>query len=277
MNNSDTLNQRFVYIPPKAIFASILVHLSIPFLFLTAKILDNLGIPLFGPKEAVKLYQNYIQVDVVALPDIQLKDLPSVDTRLPVVEKPKTEANPVPIPTPVKDSMTLPDEKAKAEKVAKTKKEQEKRAEAEKLVKRKAEEEKALKRIEEDAKREAALKALSSGSKSGRAKMAGNTLAQGNAAVGAIGTARDRYQAMITQRIKENFNVFAWQKKKELVSVVHLEIFPNGRVRVKHLVKNSLDPKFDSAVLQAVDASQPLPVPEDDSLLAGGITIEFRP
>jgi TonB family protein len=69
-----------------------------------------------------------------------------------------------------------------------------------------------------------------------------------------------------------------WQQKKgALVADIYLEVYPNGRVKARRVVKASSDPLFDSAVLQAIDASQPLPVPEDISLLKEGFQITFKP
>ena len=55
----------------------------------------------------------------------------------------------------------------------------------------------------------------------------------------------------------------AWQKKKNPVTVLHMEIFPNGRIRERKIVKKSTDSRFDNMVLSAVDQAQPLPVPDD--------------
>ena len=113
--------------------------------------------------------------------------------------------------------------------------------------------------------------------KSGRQKLAGNKLSKGTAMSGLIGDARNQYIGRVHQAIKDNFNIFPWQSKRGLTNVVFIELFPTGRVRVKKLVKRSSDPLYDSAVLAAIDRSQPLPVPEDLSAIEGGFEITFKP
>ena len=64
-------------------------------------------------------------------------------------------------------------------------------------------------------------------------------------------------------KIKERFYIMPSQRNRGLNNTVHLELYPTGRVRSKQLVKSSADSLFDSAVLQAIDDAQPLPLPED--------------
>jgi TolA protein len=170
-------------------------------------------------------------------------------------------------------------DRAKAEEEAL--KAKEKKAAAERLLKEKqrlAEQEKALKRIQEDAAREAALKNLSAKQgKSGRQKLAGNILSKGTATTGAIGNAKDRYTGLVHEAIKEHFNIFPWQRKKNLSALVRLDIFPNGRVRARRIIRKSADPLYDSAVLKAIDSAQPLPIPDDIAIISDGLVVEFKP
>ncbi|MFM8316352.1 MAG: cell envelope integrity protein TolA, partial [Deltaproteobacteria bacterium] len=166
------------------------------------------------------------------------------------------------------DLMKIPDKKAsKEEAVKKTKKE---------ILE---EQTKALKKLQEEARREQALKNLTpKDGKVGRGKLAGNRLSQGNSAVGMIGTASDQYRALVSDAIRKHFNIYLWQQKRvALIADIYLEVYPNGRVKVRKVVKPSSDPLFDSAVLSAIDASQPLPIPEDISLLKEGFQITFKP
>jgi colicin import membrane protein len=240
-------------------------------------------LPFSQPKKLDKdLYQNFIQVDVVALPDQLISDKTKPDTTLPIVDKPQSSKEEV---KPDKEDPVLEAKeeaaKAKAEMEAKRqadiKKKEEIKATQEK--KRKAEQEKALKRLQQEADREAALKTLAKNQdgKKGRQKLAGNILSKGTAATGKVGTAKDQYTALVAKAISDHFNYFPWQKKKNLVAYVYLEIYKTGRLKFRKVVKGSVDPTFDSAVLQAVDESQPLPVPEDLSVISDGITIEFKP
>ena len=270
--SSEALNQKFIYIPTSALIISCVFHFCLLLAFVTVKVLDHFGIHLFKP-HPLEVYQNYIQVDVVGLPDQLINEKKSIDPTLPIVDKPKTVVEPAIKETEKPEEPVKSDEDIMAEK-KKTAKEDAKRLAEEK---EKKERDKALKKLQEEAKREAALKALAHNGKSGRSKMAGNMLSKGTGASGAIGSASDAYKALIYQRIKEHFRVYAWQRKKGLVSVVNFEILSNGRIRQKKVVKSSVDPLYNSAVLQAIDEAQPFPLPEDKSILNSGITIEFRP
>jgi TonB family protein len=292
---SDALNQRFLYVPRSALYASLAVHFGVLIAFITVQVLDHFNIHLFARKPPVKeMYQEYIQVDVVGLPQNLVKDIDKTDASLPVVDKPMktTEENDQPKPAPPPPAtMETPGDKAQKDKEEALKDAAKKQADAQKKkdeedAAHKAKEkkdaqvarQKALKKLKDEASREAALKALSEKKgKAGRAKIAGNLLSKGTATTGMIGDARDRYGALVTQKIREHFNIFTWQKKKGLVAVVYIEIYPTGRVRQSKILKRSIDPTYDSAVLEAIDEAQPLPVPDDLSILDGGLTVEFRP
>jgi colicin import membrane protein len=279
---SDELNWRFLHAPKAFLYLSVAFHLCIPLFFGTVMVLDKLGWSLLGPRRQTKeVYQEFIQVDVVGLPDQLLGQMDNVDTSLPQSEKPippaKVEEAAAPPETKgeekgktEEDIMASLEAKRVAE-AAKVKAEQEKK-EKEREAK---EREQALKQIEADAKREAALKELAdSGS---RGKLKGNLLSKGTSAKGLIGTAKDRYISLIAKKVKDNFNIFSWQKKRGLVGVVFLKVNAQGKLKERRIVRASKDPIFDSALLQAVDESAPYPIPDDDSVLREGITIEFRP
>ena len=85
------------------------------------------------------------------------------------------------------------------------------------------------------------------------------------------------YYALVVQKIREKFNIYNWQQKKALVAVVHIELFPTGRVRSTKILKRSSDRLYDSAVLQAIQEADPLPAPDDPSVIEGGLDFEFRP
>jgi TonB family protein len=293
--SSEALNQRFLYVPRSALYASLLAHFGLLLCFLTVKVLEHFHIHLFAPKPPIKeMYQEYIQVDVVGLPQNLVKDVDKTDATLPVVDKPLKTTDETehekPAPPP-ESTLQAPGDKVQKTKEEALKDEAQKQAEAKKKKEeedaaRKAKElkdaqqarQKALKKLKDQANREAALKALAEKKgKAGRAKLAGNLLSKGTATSGMIGDARDRYGALVTQKIREHFNIFTWQKKKGLVAVVYIEIYPTGRVRQSKIIKRSIDPTYDTAVLEAIDEAQPLPVPDDLSILDGGLTVEFRP
>ena len=281
--SSEALNQRFLFIPKSALLASAILHGLVLFSFITVKILDHFGIHLFSKPllNTKELYQDFIQVDVVALPDQMFGE--KVDTALPVVDKPAQAEEPKPVtkePEPEKivapDEMVNPEVDAKKKAAAeKEKKVAEAKAKAEK---QKVEQENALKKLQEEASREAALKSLAAKSgKKGRASLKGNRLSQGTGTSGMVGTPSDRWGALLRQRILENLNLYQWQKKKGIEAVVFLRIYPNGRIRERKIVKPSMDSTYNASVLQAIDASQPLPVPDEASLYEEGINLVFRP
>lgn len=280
--SSEALNQKFLYIPKSALVASGILHGCALLFFVTVQILDHFGIHLFAKPliSTTAIYQDFIQVDVVALPDQMFGE--QFDMSQPVVENPAKAIEPVPdANTP--EAVTAEDmveQDAMAEKKAAEEKAKKKEAQIakEKAEAQKKEQEKALKRLQEEASREAALKSLAqkSGAK-GRGQLKGNKVSQGTSTSGMIGSTSDRYGALVKQAIQQHFSIYAWQKKKALVAVVSIKIFPNGRVRDRRLVKASPDSTFNSSVLQAIDAAQPLPIPDDLALLNDGITLEFRP
>lgn len=265
MSGSST-TQNFVNVPISSIAISVGAHLLALLALISLHTFD--GFSFFGKKDLKEPYQSFIQVDVVALPDQLPKEMANVDMTQPIVENPAVPtAKSVPTPSP-NDVMKIEDKNA-------SKNELEKKAKKEALDAQT----KALKRLQEEAQREQALKELAAKSgQKGRAKLAGNRLSQGNSAVGMIGTASDQYRALVSDAIRRHFNIYLWQQKKgALLADIYLEVYPNGRVKAKKVVKPSSDPLFDSAVLQAIDASQPLPVPEDISLLKEGFQITFKP
>lgn len=276
--STEVMDDNFINVPRPALLASALIHLAIPALIITVHILDQMGWLPFMKKhlQTKEVYQNFIQVDMVALPDELANERGHIDVSLPIVDKARTAPD-EPTATPKKDEMEIQG----ADKDA-----QEKKAKAAKIAEdlatqkaRKRDEEKALKRLKEEAEREAALNSISPSDKGklGRQKLSGNILSKGAAVSGKLGSAKDQFESLIKQAILEHFNVYPWQKKRKLSTVVHIEMYPNGRVRLRQILKPSADKTYDSAVMNAIDEAQPLPIPSDPSLVSDGITIEFRP
>jgi TonB family protein len=275
--SADVMDDNFINVPRPALIASALIHLAIPALIITVHILDQMGWLPFLKKhiQTKQVYQNFIQVDMVALPDELPNERNHIDVSLPIVDKARTAPD-EPTATPQKNEMEIQgaekDAKEKKAKAAKIAEEAEQKA-------RKREKEQALKKLNEEAQREAALNAISPSDKGklGRQKISGNILSKGAAMSGKLGAAKDQFESLVKQAILEHFNVYPWQKKRKLSTVVHIEMYPNGRVRQKQILKASADKTYDSAVMNAIDEAQPLPIPSDPSLVSDGITIEFRP
>lgn len=278
---SDELNRRFVYSPRKFLVWSLLFHLGVVGFMGVYQVLDKFNLTPFPKKKDLmeQVYQEFVQVDVVDLPDILMKDLDKIDASLPVVDDPQELPKPVDVPAEDPEAMAELEaaKKAKAEE-AKQKAEEAKRLAEEAKKKKEAEKqarEEALRKLEEEAKRADALAALEK--EAGRKQLKGNIVSKGSATKGNIGTAKDQYRSLIAKKIKEHFNVFSWQKKKNLLAVVFIKVGPDGRLLEKKIVQSSSDRLYDSAVLEAVQEAEPLPLPRDMSLVADGITIEFRP
>ena len=264
----DTTSTEFLGLPKKAFFFSLALHLFL-FVFLLTFSTDQgaaLLRMLIGVKKSEISAQSFIQVDVVGLPDELINQ--RVNPLLPEVSEPSSKVVDKPTPKATEKSDVMEEAKTKEKEKEKQKKE----------LERKRAEEKALQSAKQEAEREQALKGLQNKmGRKGRGKIKGNMLSEGTASSGMIGTAKDKYIGVLTESIKQQFNVFSWQQKKELVAEVQLSLLPNGRVRWRKITKPSRDVMYDSAVLQAIDDAQPFPVPEDKGLLQEEITINFKP
>ena len=253
---------KFVYIPKPALIASLILHGALLVLLVATRTMDSLGLSLFlKPTPHQKVVQDFIQVDMVALPDQMIHqkidvEAPKIDSKMkpahaPAPAVPKATELVIPLkpsPTPVKPK---PDP-------------------AQERVKHLEEQEEALQRLRSEANRENALKALS------RPVLKGNRLSKGLSTKGTVGTREDQYAALVKKAIQQHFSIYVWQKKRPLIAVVFLEIFPNGRVKQKKIVNPSPDSLYNSSVMRAVEAAEPLPIPEDLDLLSGGLTLEFK-
>src|SRR5438094_661706 len=116
MQAEDNVSSEFLYIPRSALTTSFYLHLSLVIIYLISRLLAFFGIEMFPflPKSTETLYQNYIQVDVVGLPDQRINDV--IDTALPEVDEPKTAKKPEPVTLPTRDdTIALPPEPAKQE------------------------------------------------------------------------------------------------------------------------------------------------------------------
>ncbi len=281
-----TLDDKFLELPSSALTVSLVLHGMLIFCVVSVKVLDKMGVEIFKKKEDVsqKMYQSFIQVDVVGLPQQLINEKPSLDTTMPIVEKPKVTKEEVDKKSH-EDEMKLAREveQKKAEDLKRQKDIADMKAKAEEKIahekKLKADKEKAkaLKQLEFEAKREQALKGLQSAAgKKGRGKVVGNVLSQGTSSTGAIGTVKDRYRGIIKEEVLQHFSVSFWQKKKLLKAGVHLELMASGKVKSRKIISPSSDSLYDSAVLNAIDQST-FPPPDEDSILNDGIDIYFTP
>ncbi|MFM8269994.1 MAG: energy transducer TonB [Pseudomonadota bacterium] len=264
----DLASNQFVNIPKPALIISLVFHilLGLGVVFISGADGTSLAELFFGKKNEISA-QSFVQVDVVGLPDQLINQ--KLNPLLPEVANPesmnkKTTSEPKAVP---KDVMEDPLTKTQKDKSTNKKKET-----------REKDQEQAIKEALEEAQREQALKGLQSNNgNKGRGKIKGNILSQGTSSSGVVGTAKDKYVGLLTESIKQQFNIFSWQQKKGLVAEVKLMLLPTGRIKWRKIVKPSRDILYDSAVLQAIDDAQPFPVPEDQVLIQDEITINFKP
>lgn len=290
MASMDFAEERFIYIPRFALIVSLLIHLSFPLLIGGVHLMEKSGFRFLPHRKAQKdVYQTFIQVDIVALPEQLINQKPVIDPTLPAVDNPAV----VPRATPprlthieeTKEDLLVPDaeeqRRAEERKKAGEKKmaAEEKMAADRKEKQRRADEKTVLKRLEEEVNREQAIKALAKAGEAfvGRPKISGNVISQGTSTKGSIGTDALAYGALVRQRIRDCFDVYEWQTKKELVTGIHFDILPSGRVINLFIIKPSQDSLYDSAVKKAVIECQPYPLPADSSIVEGGFTVTFKP
>lgn len=306
--SSPLLEPKFLDVSRRAVLWSLILHLAIPLGFVTTDALNLTSFDLFGKKHKDQLYQSFIQVDMVALPEEVGLDRKFVDPTLPLRNEtilPPEVSTTAPPPTqeefifPSKADKTEQDLKAKleaekremelaeakrkaeAEKKKKEEEEKKKKAEAEKL-RRQKEQKAALEKLQKEAEREQALRALEKSAeekdgKAGREKIAGNILSKGTSTRGKIGADRDAYLAIVQETVTANFNVYPWLSRKTLEAHVLIKVARTGKITQRTLVKSSGNPRYDSSALGAVDATRQLPPTDDEGILQEGITIVFRP
>lgn len=258
---TELASQFLIRVPKSALVASLLLHLGVVALlgaFSSESVSDWIR-QLVGLDRNKIEVQSYVQVDVVGLPDHTVRD--KINPLLPEVPKPDTKSGKQELETKKTDPDIMREKEP-----------------GKKKVDRKKQQERALREALDDAKREQALKGLQNETGSrGRGKLKGNALSEGTSSTGIVGTAKDKYIGILTESIKQQFNIFSWQQKRGLVAEVKLLLLPNGRVKWRQIVKPSKDAMYDSAVLQAIDDAQPFPIPEDRSLIRDEITINFKP
>lgn len=267
----------FIELPKASLIASLALHAFGVLFFLMIPLFESMGIRIFShvpPLKTQQEYQDFIQVDVVALPDQMIGE--QVNTTLTALDRPNAQPKvpPPPVASPeVKEDepiIELADPKKTAEN------EKARKQLAEKL--KQSDRENALKKLAEEARRETAIKQLTktSGVKEGRILLKGNRVSKGLSVSGLVGTPKDQYAALLKKVIQDRFSVYSWQKKRPLVAVVELAIFQNGRLKHKRLVSKSADPLYNSLVVRAIEEVELFPVPDDLRLLQGGIRLDFR-
>ncbi len=80
------------------------------------------------------------------------------------------------------------------------------------------------------------------------------------------------YKAKVQNIIKRHINYNA--NEKNIIAIVTIRIDANGNLLAKNLVKNSGDELWDKAALQAIEASEPFPAPENADTIT--ITLHLK-
>lgn len=236
-------NSRFKRYVQYSVFAHVFV-----FLFFSVK-------AAFFTDDPV-IFEQAIRVDMVALPDKVMTELPPApETAAP---EEKTEPKPTP-PPPVAQEKVEPKKEPLPKKTTdkeainldKTKNKQK-----EALAKLKQME--ALAEIEqqiEDEKKKKAKEAVKS--------YKGNVLSAGTALTGVNKLQADNYLGDLYNHVKSNWFLPEYLRKRNLQTTVQIRIDDSGAVLSKNIAKSSGNPVFDDLVLAAIEKSTPLPRPPE--------------
>jgi TonB family protein len=107
----------------------------------------------------------------------------------------------------------------------------------------------------------------------------GNKLSPGTSlSADAKEAAQANYLDSLRDRLRQNWILPAWIDQQNFSAQVLIRIDSKGTLRDFQWAKSSKNPQFDEAVKQAVQQSQPFPLPTSDlkiSLLSDGILIGF--
>ncbi|MDF3838598.1 cell envelope integrity protein TolA [Cupriavidus basilensis] len=96
----------------------------------------------------------------------------------------------------------------------------------------------------------------------------------GNTA-GAGGTASSGYPDRVRRRVKPNI-IFTEEVSGNPAAVVAVQLAPDGSLLSARLTKSSGNSAWDSAVLRAVERSDPLPR-DENGIAPGSVTLTFKP
>jgi colicin import membrane protein len=220
------------------------------------------------PSEPIEL-RRAIRVDVVGLP----QKMPKTVELAPPAPQPAAPAKPSKPEPPVKELPKKAEVKPepKGPTVNLDKKKPVDRTKAQNKALDKIKQMSAIDKLKEDLANEkkAAAKA---------AVIAGNKVSEGNSLTGMERIDFERYGDDVRKRINSNWNIDQWLKEGNFKAQVQILVDSNGTIVKKIMRRSSGNDIFDAQVLQAIDASSPLPVPPDRIRAAvsmGGILMSF--
>lgn len=222
---------------------------------------------VFFPGEPIRIVPT-LRVDMVGLPDVMKKDLPSLSklTAKPADSKAEPKANDAKNEIADQDELVFKP-KSKAKERDERKKEA---AEKEKKLKSALNKIKALDRIRDEVKDESSDEAV---------VIKGNKLSPGSSLSGeAKEAAEASYFEKVRDRLQDAWALPPWLAKQNLSAQIRLNINAIGVVTSYDFVKTSGNPQFDAAVKTAIREAQPLPKPPANiftAIGAQGIVIGF--
>lgn len=186
-----------------------------------------------------------------------------------------TDVAPPPTPPPVDDSsMTVPNETPVSRSSATPAATPDARLAALDAAKQEAARKEALRKLLKDKEQASSNQGSGTGTESGNVGVPNGTW---DALPGAI-----TYEALVRATIEANWLPPTWvlENKKILICEVHIWVGFDGRVIKRQLVKKSGNTAYDASALAAIDKTDRLPLPPEetrDFLLKQGITLRFNP
>ena len=200
-------------------------------------------------------FEQAVRVDMVALPDKVMTELPPA----PVTAAPEKKAETQPTTPPVAK------EKVEPKKEPLPKKTLDK--EAINLDKAKTKQKEALAKL----KQMQALEEIESELENEKKKKAqeavksykGNVLSAGTALTGVNKMQADNYLGDIHEHVKANWSLPEYLRKRSLQTTVLIRIDESGAILSKSITRSSGNPVFDDLVLSAIEKSSPLPRPPE--------------
>lgn len=227
------------------------------------------------PSEPMPL-ERAIRVDIVALPDKQVAQLPAPR---PAEESVKAEGKTSPEPLKPTQPVAAAPPKLPQKTAARPAAKQD--PTKINLNKTKKNQEAALKRLQAIEK----LRNMQASDKPARQQTAstvvkGNEISQGNSLTGLTKIEHENYTESVHDEIKRHWNLPQWMANANMSATVRIFIDANGGLIKKEMIRSSKNPVFDQSVMAAIDASVPLPRPPShlENLIAvRGIEIEFTP
>jgi TonB family protein len=213
------------------------------------------------PQEPLDL-RDAIRVDVVDLPK-KIETLP---------EPAPPEPAPAPAPTPA------PPPEAKAPEVKTPEPQAKSKPKAEKINVKKAQSH-AMDKLKQMSALEKLKQEIAESKKPKTAEpVRGNQVSAGNSLTGLARIDFDRYLDSLKTKVNSNLSIPEWLAGADLRAQVQVLIDERGYVTKRTIKKSSNNEVFDAKVLEAIDASSPLPPPPDrlrGLLSTSGITFNF--